>query len=145
MRSTIRIDAPPERVFDFVDEWRNATRYLRRLVRWEPIDPERASEVGAIYRVGIQAGPTRLDGKIEVTDYARPERIHIRSVDGPGVTGGWTFDGDEDGTVVVLDATYDLPGGFAGRLVGSFISRHGQRDLDLSLAELKRLVESAAE
>lgn len=143
MRSSILIHATPEAVFDFVDDWRNAMRYLRRLVRWEPVDPEHSSEVGAVYRVGIQAGPTRLDGRLEVTDYVRPEKIHIRSVDGPRVVGGWSFRADGDGTLVVLEASYDLPGGFAGRLVGSFVSRHGQRDLDASVAELKRLVERA--
>lgn len=144
MRSSVRIDAPPERVFAFVDDWRNAMRYLRRLVRWEPVDPDHASEVGAVYRVGLQAGPTRLDGKLEVTDYVRPRSIRIRSLDGPRVAGGWTFEPEGDGTRVLLEASYDLPGGIAGRLVGSFVSRHGQRDLDASLAELKRLLESSA-
>lgn len=142
MRSEVHVLAPPEAVFDFVDDWRNAARYLRRLVRWEPVDLGRTSEVGAVYHVGIQAGPTRLDGRIEVTEYVRPQRISIRSKEGPGVTGGWRFSPDGAGTRVVLEAAYDLPGGIAGRLVGSFVARNGQRDLDASLRELKRLVES---
>jgi len=94
--------------------------------------------------VGIQAGPTRLDGKLEVTDYVRPEKISIRSVDGPRVVGGWTFAPDGDGTRVQLRASFDLPGGIAGRLVGSFIGRNGQKDLDASVRDLKRLIESGA-
>jgi len=141
MLSSIRIDAPPEAVFDFVDDWRNATRYLHRLVKWEPVDRDAEMGVGTVFRVGIQAGPTRLDGKLEVTDYMRPEKISIRSVDGPRVVGGWTFAPDNDGTRVQLRASFDLPGGLAGRLVGTFISRNGQRDLDDSLRDLKRLVE----
>jgi uncharacterized membrane protein len=144
MRSSTYIDAPPETVFDFVDEWRNATRYLHRLVKWEPVDHDAHMGVGTVFRVGIQAGPTRLDGKLEVTDYERPSRISIRSVDGPRVIGGWTFTPDEAGTRVMLRASFDLPGGIAGRLVGTFISRNGQRDLDESLRDLKRLVEGEA-
>jgi uncharacterized membrane protein len=144
MHSSIRIDAPPETVFDFVDEWRNATRYLHRLVRWEPVNDEPETGVGTVFRVGIQAGPTRLDGKLEVTEYVRPERISIRSIDGPRVVGGWTFAPAGDGaTQVSLRASFDFPGGLAGRLVGSFVGRNGQKDLDMSLRDLKRLVESA--
>ena len=141
MQSAIHIGAPPETVFDFVDDWRNATRYLHRLVKWEPIDGDAKMGIGTVFRVGIQAGPTRLDGKLEVTDYARPEKISIRSTDGPRVVGGWTFAPDDGGTRVTLRASFDLPGGIAGRLVGSFIGRNGQKDLDASLRDLKRLVE----
>jgi uncharacterized membrane protein len=143
MKSTIRVDAPAEVVFDFVDDWRNATRYLHRLVRWEPTD-DSPMGIGTVFRVGIQAGPTRLDGKLEVTEYVRPDKISIRSLEGPGVTGGWTFVADGDATRVHLRARYDLPGGIAGRLVGSFIGRNGQKDLDASLRDLKRLVESGS-
>jgi uncharacterized membrane protein len=143
MHSRIRIDAPPEKVFDFVDDWRNATIYLRRLVGWEPVDPDKAHEAGAVYRVALQAGPTRLNGKLEVTDYERPTKISIRSLEGPRVVGGWTFAPDGDGTNVSLSAEFDLPGGIAGRLVGSFVGRNGQRDLDESLRELKRRIESS--
>jgi uncharacterized membrane protein len=142
MQSSVLIDAPAEKVFDFVDDWRNATRYLHRLVKWEPVDRDAEMGVGTVFRVGIQAGPTRLDGKLEVTDYVRPEKISIRSTDGPRVVGGWTFTADGDRTRVQLRASFDLPGGIAGRLVGSFISRNGQRDLDESLRDLKRLVET---
>jgi uncharacterized membrane protein len=143
MQSTVRIGAPAETVFDFVDDWHNATRYLRRLVRWEPTS-DGPMGVGTVFRVGIQAGPTRLDGKIEVTEYERPEKIRIRSLEGPGVNGGWTFTRDGNSTHVILRASYSLPGGIAGRLVSSFISRNGQKDLDASLRELKRLIESGA-
>jgi uncharacterized membrane protein len=144
MLSSIRVDAPPEMVFDFVDDWRNATRYLRRLVRWDPVDRDAPMGVGFVFRVGIEAGPTKLDGKLEVTEYVRPEKISIRSIDGPRVIGGWTFTpAGENATQVSLRASFDLPGGFAGRLVGSFVGRNGQKDLDLSLRDLKRLVESA--
>jgi len=142
MQSRVRIEAPAETVFDFVNDWRNATRYLHRLVRWEPVDPDAETGVGTVFRVGIQAGPTRLDGKLEVTDYARPEKISIQSIDGPRVVGGWTFTADGDATHVSLRASFDLPGGIAGRLVGSFVGRNGQKDLDASLRDLKRLVES---
>lgn len=141
MHSSIRIAAPPEKVFDYVDDWRTAMNYLQRLVKWQPEDESKAHDVGAVYLVGLQAGPTRLNGKLLVTEYERPRRIGIKSLEGPRVVGGWTFTPDGEGTLVRLDADYDVPGGIAGRLVSTFIRRNGQRDLDKSVAELKRLVE----
>lgn len=144
MTSTTHINAPPEVVFDYVDDWRNATKYLHRLVKWEPVEVGAEIGVGTVFRVGIQAGPTRLDGKLEVTEYVRPEKISIRSLEGPRVIGGWTFEPDGDGTRVRLTADFDLPGGFAGRLVGRFVGSNGQKDLDASLRDLKRQVEAQA-
>lgn len=142
MLSTVHIAAPPEVVFDFVDDWRQATRYLRRLTGWELEDPEKPTGVGSVFRVGIDAGGKKLNGRLEVTEYVRPSVIAIRSIDGPRVVGGWKFSPEGDGTRVELRSSYDLPGGIAGRLVGAFVSRSAQGDLDASLRELKRLVET---
>lgn len=142
IRSTTRIAAPPEVVFDFIDHWPNAMRYLKRMVRWEPVSRDGGTGVGALFHIGVQAGPTRLDGRIEVTEHERPRTIAFRNVDGPGVNGRWTITPTDDGSLVVLDASYELPGGIIGRLVSSFISRNAQSDLDASLRDLKRLIES---
>lgn len=144
IRAQTRIDAMPEAVFDFIDNWRNAMRYLKRMTRWELVDPQGGTGVGAIFRVDVQAGPTKLGGRFQVTEHDRPKRIAFRSMEDIRVEGSWTLTPDGDGTRVALDSTYDVPGGFAGRLVGSFLRGNAQRDLDASLRELKRLIESGA-
>ncbi len=141
-RSQIRIDAPPEVVFDFIDDWRNAMRYLKRMTRWDLADPEGGTGVGAIFNVGLAAGPGKLGGRFQVTEHERPSRIGFRSMQDVRVEGSWTLSPDGDGTRVVLDSSYDLPGGIAGRIVGSFIRGNAQNDLDHSLRDLKRLIES---
>lgn len=140
--SQIRISAAPEDVFDFIDDWRNAMRYLKRMTRWDLVDPEGGTGPGAVFRVAVQAGPTKLDGRFQVTEHERPNRIAFRSMEDVRVEGSWTLRPDGDGTNVTLDSTYDLPGGFAGRLVGAFLRGNAQKDIDASLRELKRLVES---
>jgi uncharacterized membrane protein len=141
IRSETRIDATPEQVFDFIDHWPNAMRYLKRMVKWEPTDPNN-TKVGGRFDIGVQAGPTRLNGRLEVTGWERPRTIAFRSIDGPPVNGSWALTPDGDGTRVVLDATYQVPGGIAGRLVAAFLRANAQNDLNASLRELKRLVES---
>jgi uncharacterized membrane protein len=142
IRSQTRINAPPEQVFDFIDNWRNAMRYLKRMTRWDLVDPQGGTGVGAVFRVAVQAGPTKLDGRFQVTGHERPHRIAFRSMEEVRVEGSWTIAPDGDGSHVTLDATYDLPGGIAGRLVGAFLRGNAKNDLDASLRELKRLVEA---
>ena len=142
MQVRVRIAASPEAVFDFIDTWQNAKRYLRRVDRWELADPEGGTGVGAVFRIGVQAGPTHLDGRLQVTEHERPHTIAFRSQDGPRFEGRWTLTPDGDGTNVHLGASYEVPGGLVGRMVGAFISRNAQNDLNASLAQLKRLVEA---
>lgn len=141
MQVRVRIAASPEAVFDFIDTWQNAMRYLKRVDRWDLVDPEQGTGVGAVFRIGVQAGPTHLDGRLQVTEHERPQTIAFRSLDGPRFEGRWTLTPDAGGTDVHLAASYDVPGGLVGRMVGAFISRNAQNDLNASLAELKRLVE----
>jgi len=140
IRSTTTIAASPETVFDFIDHWPNAMRYLKRMVRWEPVDPQDTG-VGSIFHVGVQAGPTRLNGRLKVTEHERPKKIAFRSLDGPRVDGSWTLTPAGSGTQLVLSSFYEPLGGLVGRLVSSFIRQNAQNDLNSSLRELKRLIE----
>lgn len=142
MQARVRIAASPEAVFDYIDRWDNAMRYLKRVDRWELVDKDGRTGVGAVFRIGVQAGPSHLDGRLQVTEHDRPRTIAFRSLDGPRVEGRWTLTSDDDGTNVLLFASYDLPGGIIGRVVGSFVSRNAEVDLKASLRELKRLVEA---
>lgn len=142
IRSQIHIHATPEQVFDFIDDWRNAMRYMKRMTRWDLVDPEGGTGVGAVFRVDVAAGPRKLGGRFQVTGHDRPHRIAFRSMEDVRVEGSWTIQPEGEGTRVVLDASYDLPGGIAGRLVGTFLRGNAQSDLDDSVRTLKRLVES---
>jgi uncharacterized membrane protein len=143
IQSSATVAAPPEAVFDFIDHWPNAMRYLKRMVRWEPVDPNDTG-VGGVFHVGVQAGPTRLNGRLEVTEHDRPNKIAFRSLDGPRVDGSWTITPTAGGSRVVLESYYEPPGGLIGRVVASFIRQNAQHDLDSSLRELKRLIEAGS-
>lgn len=138
----VHVDAPRETVFAFVDDWHQTTRYLRGLVRWEPMDPDHVQGLGTRFAAAIKAGPVTLDGKMEVTEHEPPDRIAFTSIEGPRLDGLWVFDDEDGGTRVTLTNDFELPGGTAGRVVGKFASSRGQKDLDASLAELKRLIET---
>lgn len=142
IRSQAQINVPPEAVFDFIDHYPNAMRYMKRMVRYDIVDPNGGTGVGAEFLIAVQAGPTRLDGHIRVTEYERPRRIAFKTVEGTRVEGAWTITPSDGGSRLVLDSYYEPPGGLIGRVVASFIRANAQHDLDASLRELKRLVEA---
>lgn len=142
LESSIEIDAAVEKVFDVVDDWTKTTSYMRGLVRWEPVDPKKTRGQGTRFAVTMAAGPVKVSGKIEVIHYERPKRIDFRSYEGPKLGGEWTFTGvGRKKARVDLRSTFDLPGGIAGRLVAKFVEAQGHKDLNASLADLKKLVE----
>ena len=118
-------------------------RYMRRMVRYDTVDPQGGTGVGAEFLIAVQAGPTRLDGHIRVTEHDRPRRIAFKTVEGARVEGSWTITPRDGRTHLALDSLYEPPGGLVGRLVASFIKQNAQNDLDASLRELKRLVETS--
>jgi uncharacterized membrane protein len=142
LNASIYIEASVEEVFAFVDDWRNTTRFVRGLLRWDPVDPTVTRGVGLRTHAVLQVGPTRLEGEMEVVEHVPNERVAYRSVRGPRIEGQWTFHPRGQGTVVDLRNTFELPGGIAGRVVAPIVNSQGRRDLEASLAELKRLVES---
>ena len=142
IRSTTRIDAPPEAVFDFIDHWQNAMRYMRRMVRYDLVDPHGGTGVGAEFKIAIEAAGQKLTGHIRVTEHERPSKIAFKTIEGTRVEGSWSITPEGDGSRVVLDSLYEPPGGIIGRVVASFIKANAQSDLDASLRELKRLVET---
>ncbi|MEX2393669.1 MAG: SRPBCC family protein, partial [Actinomycetota bacterium] len=133
IRSTTRIDAPPEAVFDFIDHWPNAKRYMRRMIRYDIVDPEGGTGVGAEFLIAVEAAGTRLNGHIRVTEHDRPSTIAFKTIEGVRVEGSWALTPEGDGTRVVLDSVYEPPGGIIGRVVATFIKANAQGDLDSSL------------
>jgi carbon monoxide dehydrogenase subunit G len=143
VNSSIEIAAPPEAVFDFVDDWQNTMKFLRGLKRWEPLDRAKTQGVGVVFRVKMGAGPVNVDGEMQVKEHDRPHRIVFQTVKGSiKARGEWTFTATGAGTRVDLKNAVELPGGIAGRVIRKVFESQAQKDLDASVRDLKRLVEA---
>ncbi len=142
IRSQAHIDAPPETVFDFIDHWPNAMRYMERMTRYDLVDPSGGTGVGAEFLIAVEAAGHKLNGHIRVTEHQRPNKIAFKTIEGVRVEGAWTITPSGGGTHLTLDSVYEPPGGIIGRLVASFIKGNAESDLRKSLQNLKRLVEA---
>ena len=136
----MKIHAPVAAVFAYVDDYRNTTKYMKDLVKWQPTGKVTHGE-GAQFDVGMKAGPTTLTSVVHITAWAENRTIGWKSVDGFKQTGKWAFSEKGDRTQVVLDMDYEFGGGIAGKLLGRAADPIVRGNLQQSVETLRRHTE----
>jgi uncharacterized membrane protein len=111
------INAPVATVFAYVDDYRNTTRYMKDLVKWQPTGKVTHGK-GAQFGVGMKAGPTTLTSVVDITTWTENAAIGWHSREGFKQIGIWAFKPKGDKTQVTFDMEYEFGGGIAGRLLG---------------------------
>ena len=112
------------------------------VTRWE-VEGERATGLGARYRVLFRVGAAEIGGLIEVVEWDEPCELAWTSVMGIDQRGRWRLRELPGGrTAVELRMAYGVAGSglwgwLAERLAGPTVSGHLRR----SLHQLKRLIE----
>lgn len=139
---TRRIEAPVEAVFGYVDDYRNTTKYMKDLTRWQPAG-DKVHGKGARFEVAMKAGPTSLDSSVEITSWSQNRSIGWVSRTGFTQRGTWQFRAVDGATEVTFDMEYEFPGGIAGRLLAKAAEPIVRGNLERSVEELKRQVEKA--
>ena len=141
---SIRIAAPPRRVYDLVMD-------ASRLGDWVTIHhhlvdaPDRPLEKGSTLTQCLKLAGRRFNVRWTVVENDPCERV-VWEGRGPvashaRVVYGFASDGDGTQTNFSYTNEYDLPGGPLGRVAGRAVSRITQKELEGSLRRLKSLVE----
>jgi uncharacterized protein YndB with AHSA1/START domain len=139
---SIRIEAPVERVFAFLDVPDTQVRVTPSLTAVRNVDslPDGGKRLGFTYRV---AG-VPVTGTLETTVYEPPNRITFAFVEGL-LTGRieWTLEPQADGAVTrfVYRAEYGFRVPLVGRVAAPLVRRLQERELTAALKATKRLVE----
>src|ERR1035441_6557564 len=84
------ISAPVATVFAYVDDYRNTTRYMKDLVKWQPTGKVTHGK-GAQFDVGMKAGPTTLTSVVDITTWSENKAIGWHSNEGFRQIGMWAF------------------------------------------------------
>jgi uncharacterized membrane protein len=130
------INAPVATVFAYVDDYRNTTKYMKDLVKWQPTGRVTHGK-GARFDVGMKAGPTTLSSVVDITTWLENKAIGWDSNEGFKQIGLWAFKPKGDKTQVTFDMEYEFGGGIAGRLLGRAAEPIVRGNLQRSVETLK--------
>jgi len=137
---TVTVDAPRERVYDYLDDPHNHAEITPSLGDVRNVEP--LANGGKRLEFTYSIGGTGLDGELEEVEHAPPEtlRFDMRGrLDGRITLRLEAVDG---GTRVTYAADYDVPGGVIERLAGPFVRRYNERELRTTLENLKTRMET---
>jgi uncharacterized membrane protein len=134
--------APIEDVWSIVTDPERVLDYMSGVTRWE-VAGERATGLGARYRMLFRVGAAEVGGLVEVVEFDEPCDFAWTSVTGLDHRGRWRLRGMPGGrTRIELRLAYvvegaGLSGWIAERVAAPTVSGHVRR----TLAQLTRLVE----
>lgn len=137
------IAAPVDTVFAYVDDYRNTTKYMKDLVKWQPTTDVTHGK-GAKFDVGMKAGPTTLSSIVDINTWTENRAIGWKSLEGFKQTGKWSFTARGDATEVTFDMEYEFGGGIAGRMLGRAAEPIVRSNLQSSVRNLKTQTEKLA-
>jgi uncharacterized membrane protein len=138
----IEIAAPPEAVWEFIDDSSRYLHFMAGMTRWE-VDGERARGLGARHRTLMRVGSAEVGGLVEVVEYDEPCDLAWSSVTGVDQRGRWRLREREGGrTHVELRLAYGVAGsGILGWVAEQVAAPTVRGHLRASVGQLKRQVE----
>jgi carbon monoxide dehydrogenase subunit G len=138
------IDAPIEKVFDFVDDPEKISTYAPNVER--VVDIVRTEKrVGDSFRVIYKVLGVTFNEKFKVTAYERPNRVE-NSVEG-GMTGtfNWNFEPQGKQTQVNVDVQYSLAGGPIGKAIDAvMLERTNEKTMEQMLENIQKALTPGA-
>lgn len=139
---SIVVSAPPELVWEYLEEPGNYLHFMSGVTRWE-VQGEQRSGLGARYRMLIRVGSAEVGGLIEIVEWNPGRDMAWSSLTGVDQRGRFRLRETRDGrTRVELRFQYGVAGaGLVGWLSEWVASPTLGSHLRRSLSQLKRQVE----
>ncbi|AZG45303.1 SRPBCC family protein [Gordonia insulae] len=114
------VDVPRDRVFAYVNDYQNVPNFMYGVTRFDPTS-ETTEGVGSTFAVAMNAGPKTLKSTVQTVEWVENEVIRLESIEGFSANTTWRFADADGGTEVAVEFGYTLPGGLAGRALGSIL------------------------
>ncbi|MDY6811406.1 SRPBCC family protein [Gordonia sp. HNM0687] len=137
VRHSSSLEVPRHRVFAYINDHQNVPNFFFGVSSFVPVTA--ATEgLGSQFAVTMKVGPKTLRSTVETVDWVENELIRLESVEGFSAHTTWNFIDVGVGTQVDVEFVYTLPGGLAGRALGTVVEPFaGQavRQTDKNLVE----------
>src|SRR5918998_4717615 len=105
----IEVNAPPALVWDHVSDPSRYLHFMSGVTRWS-VEGEKATGLGARYRMLLRVGSAEVGGLIELVEF-KPERdLAWNSVTGVDQRGRWRIRERDGGSRVELRLQYGVAG-----------------------------------
>ncbi|NLG46711.1 SRPBCC family protein [Gordonia sp. (in: high G+C Gram-positive bacteria)] len=137
------INSAREKVFAYVDDYRNVPDYMFGVGRFTPTtDVDHG--LGSEFETAIKVGPKELTSTVRCTEWAEGEVIKLESVKGFGADSEWRFaDGDQPGTTLLtVRFGYTLPGGLTGKVLGGLIGPFAEQGVKHTENKIRAALEA---
>jgi uncharacterized membrane protein len=139
-QKSIVIEAPVDKVFDFMDDPNNLPQIWPSMV--EVKDVGRAPSGGAMFRYVYKMAGFRLEGISEDTEYVKNVRTVSKTSGGVDATATLLYEAAGQGTRVTVIDEYKVPVPMVGKLAESIIVRMNEQEAETLLANLKIRMEA---
>jgi uncharacterized membrane protein len=136
---SILINAPVEKVFDFMAEPNNLPEIWPSLVEVRNVQPLPNGSYS--YDWTYKMAGIHIEGHAEWTEFVKNQRVVDKNESGIPSTFIWTYQPEDSGTRVSVSVDYTVPGAVLGRLAEPIIHKMNEHEADIVLANLKARME----
>lgn len=140
VEKTITINAPVEKVFDYIDQPTNLPEIWPSLM--EIKDVQTLPNGGHTDRWVYKMAGMRFEGTTEGIEHVTNQRIVSKTKGGVKSTQTWVFQPEAGGTKVTFEVEYNIPIPVLGKLAEAIIVKMNDREGDSILANLKTRMEA---
>jgi carbon monoxide dehydrogenase subunit G len=141
IHKSIRINAPVQKVFDFMGDPMNNVKTMSAMQ--EVSDIQDLANGGKSFRWKYRMAGMSMDGKSEDVALVPNQYREISSKGGVNSTWKWTFDAEEAGTRLTLDLEYSVPLPLLGKLAEAAILKTNEQEAEAMMEKIKGFSEAA--
>ena len=140
LESSVTINAPVEKVFEYASKPENLPEFWPSLI--EVSNVKELPNGGYSYDFVYKIFGMRLTGSIEDTEVVPNERIVSISTGGIESTITWTYEPEGGGTKLTTLVEYKIPVPLLGKIAEAFIIKMNENESDTIMANLKARMEA---
>lgn len=139
---TININAPLSRVFDYVTNPENWTRYVTSLIDVKNVS-NKTPVAGTTFEWVYRMLGMNFSGKGSITEYEKDKKFVLRMEGAFPIKETYHFERDKKGTKLTFEIDYEMPGQLLGVIAKSrVIEKLNIREADTVLEKVKTLCEA---
>ena len=140
VKGSILINAPVEKVFAFMDDPCNLPEIWPSMIEAHVKGPSSAG--GQDFEWEYKMAGLRIKGESEVVERIPDRKVVTRSKKGIETTFVWTYEPEDGGTRLTVEAEYNIPVPLVGRLAETVVVKQNEHEANILLENLKIRMES---